>query len=63
MEGAFTGCRLAFNPRYVQAPEQKGLLRHVAALVMLMMVTTATAEIIFPSLPYMHVSHKRTGSL
>lgn len=63
MEGALAGCRLAFNPRYVQAPEQKGLLRHVAALVPLMTVTTATGEIIFPSLPYMHMSHKRTSSL
>lgn len=52
MEWSFTGCRLAFNPRYVQAPEQEGLFRHVAPLVTLMIVTTATAEIIFPSLPY-----------
>lgn len=55
MEGAFAGCSLAFNPRYEQAREQKGLFKHGAALVTLMMVTTATAEIIFPSLFYARV--------
>lgn len=63
MEGAFAGCRLSFNPRYVPAPEQRGLFRHVAGLVTLLMVTTATAEISFPSLPHTHVSHKRMSSL